>query len=45
VKLRSRVAASKQGAVSIDTLINTALVHWLAEEGDAAIKGRTDGQR
>jgi len=36
VELRDRrIAASKQGAVSIDTQINTALVHWLAEEGDA----------
>ena len=41
VKLRDRLmAASKQGAVSINTLTNTALRHRLAEEGDATIKGR-----
>jgi hypothetical protein len=46
VKLRDRlVAASKRRTVSINTLINTALVHWLAEQGDVTIKGKTTGPR
>jgi hypothetical protein len=46
MKLRDRlIAASKQRNVSINSLINTALVHWLAEQGDVTIKGRTGGQR
>jgi predicted HicB family RNase H-like nuclease len=45
VKLRDRlVAASKRRGVSINTLINTALVHWLAEQGDVTIKGKTSGK-
>jgi hypothetical protein len=34
------VGASKQRDVSMNTLINTALVHWLAEQGDVKIKGK-----
>jgi hypothetical protein len=46
VKLRDKiVAASKKRGVSINTLINTALVHWLAEQGDVAIKGKPSGKR
>ena len=42
VKLRDKlVAASKRRAVSINTLINTALVHWLAGQGEVAIKGKS----
>jgi hypothetical protein len=42
MKLRDRlIAASKQRNVSINSLINTALVHWLAEQGDVTVKGRT----
>lgn len=45
VKLRDRLAAaSKRREVSINTLINTALVHWLAAQGDVTIKGKTGGQ-
>jgi hypothetical protein len=45
-KLRDKmVAASKKRGVSMNTLINTALVHWLAEQGDVAIKGRPSGKR
>jgi hypothetical protein len=45
LKLRDRlVAASKRRGVSINTLINTALVHWLAEQGDVTIKGKTSGK-
>ena len=41
VKMRDRlVSASKRRGVSINTLINTALVHWLAEQGDVTIKGK-----
>lgn len=40
IKTRNRmVAASKRRSVSMNTLINTALVHWLAEQGDVKIKG------
>jgi hypothetical protein len=35
------VGASKQRDVSMNTLINTALVHWLAEQGDVEIKGKS----
>jgi hypothetical protein len=46
VKLRDRmVTASKKRGVSMNTLINTALVHWLAEQGDVAIKGKPSGKR
>jgi len=46
VKLRDRmVAASKKRGVSMNTLINTALEHWLAEQGDVAIKGKPSGKR
>lgn len=39
VKTRNRmVAASRKRGVSMNTLINTALVHWLAEQGDVKIK-------
>ena len=34
------VGASKQRDVSMNTLINTALVHWLADQGDVKIKGQ-----
>lgn len=41
IMLRDKiVAASKKRNVSVNTLINTALVHWLAEQGDVAIRGR-----
>ena len=40
IKTRNKmVAASKKRSVSVNTLINTALVHWLAEQGDVKIKG------
>lgn len=46
VKLRDKmVTASKKRGVSVNTLINTALVHWLAEQGDVAIKGKPGGKR
>jgi hypothetical protein len=46
VKLRDKmVTASKKRGVSMNTLINTALVHWLAEQGDVAIKGKMSGKR
>ena len=46
VKLRDKmVAASKRRSVSMNTLINTALVHWPAEQGDVAIKGKPSGKR
>ncbi len=46
VKLRDKmVAASKKRGVSMNTLINTALVHWLAEQGDVTIKGKPSGKR
>jgi hypothetical protein len=42
IKIRDKVvAASKKRRVSMNTLINTALVHWLAEQGDVVIKGKT----
>jgi hypothetical protein len=46
VKVRDKmVTASKRRGVSMNTLINTALVHWLAEQGDVAIKGKPSGKR
>lgn len=40
IKIRNKmVAASKKRGVSMNTLINTALVHWLAGQGDVKIKG------
>jgi hypothetical protein len=46
VKLRDKmVTASKKRGVSMNTLINTALVHWLAEQGDVAIKGKLSRKR
>ena len=46
VKLRDKmVTASKRRGVSMNTLINTALVHWLAEQGDVTIKGKPSGKR
>jgi hypothetical protein len=47
IKTRNRmVAASKKRGVSMNTLINTALVHWLAGQGDVKIKGGgSDGER
>ena len=46
VKLRDRmVVASKKRGVSMNTLINTALVHWLAAQGDVTIKGKPSGKR
>jgi hypothetical protein len=45
-KLRDKmVTASNRRDVSMNTLINTALVHWLAEQGDVAIKGTPRGKR
>jgi hypothetical protein len=45
IKTRNRmVAASKKRGVSMNTLINTALVHWLAAEGDVRIKGGGEGK-
>lgn len=45
-KLRDKmVTASNRRDVSMNTLINTALVHWLAEQGDVAIKGMPRGKR
>ncbi len=34
------VMASNRRGVSMNTLINTALVHWLAGEGDVTIKAK-----
>ena len=34
------LAASKRRSVSMNVLINSALVHWLAGQGDVAIAGR-----
>src|SRR5690348_3754160 len=34
------VTASKNRGVSMNTLINTALVHWFAEQGEVKIKER-----
>lgn len=46
IKLRDKmVTASKRRGVSMNTLINTALVHWLAEQGDVTIKGKPSGKR
>lgn len=46
MKIRDKlVAASKKRRVSMNTLINTALVHWLAEQGDVKIKDKTSGKR
>lgn len=47
IRTRNRmVAASKKRGVSMNTLINTALVHWLAGQGDVKIKGGgADGER
>jgi hypothetical protein len=39
------VTASTRRGVSINTLINTALVHWLAEQGDVTIKGKPSVKR
>jgi hypothetical protein len=42
IKTRDKlVAASKKRRVSINTLINSALVHWLAKQGDVRIKDKT----
>jgi hypothetical protein len=38
------VAASKKRRVSMNTLINSALVHWLAKQGDVKIKDKTTGK-
>jgi hypothetical protein len=37
---RKLVAASKRRGVSMNTLINTSLVHWLAEQGDVKIRDK-----
>ncbi len=40
VKLRDKlIAASEKRDVSMNALINSALVHWLAEQGDVRIRG------
>ena len=39
------VAASKKRSVSMNALINTALVHWLAGQGDVKIKDRPSAKR
>jgi hypothetical protein len=45
IKTRDKlVAASKKRRVSINTLINSALVHWLAKQGDVRIKDKTGGK-
>lgn len=46
MKIRDKlVVVSKKRRVSMNTLINTALVHWLAEQGDVKIKDKTSGKR
>lgn len=46
VKLRDRLlGASKKRRVSMNALINSALVHWLADQGDVKIKPRATAKR
>jgi hypothetical protein len=46
IKIRNKmVAASKKRGVSMNTLINTALVHWLAEQGDVKIKDSVEAKK
>lgn len=45
VKLRDRLlAASKKRRISMNALINSALVHWLAGQGDVKIKPKAGSQ-
>ncbi len=45
VATRDKLAsASKNRGVSMNTLINTALVHWFAQQGDVKIKNRGSGK-